>query len=629
MTSRIGALPAAALGAAAAGIVAAASGGYFETSWGWIALSLLWAAGLGLVLAGAVSVTPAEAIVFLAFGGLLAWTLASAAWAPSADEPVREAERLLIYVAAVLAAPLILRRGREAPLLASLLVGITAVATYALGTRLFPSRLPGPEDIEAYRLAEPIGYWNALGVFCAFGILLALGFVANARSRVGRALAATGLVLLSSTVYFTFSRGAWVALGLGLLATLALDPRRLRLVAAAVVVAPAPVTAVWLASASPGLTQLGSTLEEASEDGRRLALILLLLALLAAALATGFGMLDARITVPRRARRLGGLAALAAAVVALAAVFVAYGSPVAIADRAYDEFRAPPPKIEGDLNARLFNLSSPGRYQQWKVAWRMVEEHPRLGAGAGTYERYWHRDRPVAGKIRDTHSLYLETLSELGPVGLALLLLAFGVPLVVAVRARRHRLVPAAFGVYVAYLAHAAVDWDWEMPAITLTALLAGAAILVSARGERVLTVSPRLRGALLLAILPLAAFALVGQIGNNALAASEDASKRRTAIAEARTAIRWAPWSANAIEQLGEAQFEYGSPKAARKSFLRALEKNPDDWDLWFDLAIVSEGRPLRQAVARALELNPLDPELAALRKALALQDKGADATP
>ena len=45
-----------------------------------------------------------------------------------------------------------------------------------------------------------------------------------------------------------------------------------------------------------------------------------------------------------------------------------------------------------------------------------------------------------------------------------------------------------------------------------------------------------------------LAAFALVGQIGNNALAASEDADNVRTAEAEARKAMRWAPWSANAI---------------------------------------------------------------------------------
>src|SRR6266542_4459338 len=47
-------------------------------------------------------------------------------------------------------------------------------------------------------------------------------------------------------------------------------------------------------------------------------------------------------------------------------------------------------------------------------------------------------------KESDAHSLYVETLAELGPIGLALLSAALVVPLVAAVRARRHPLsVPA------------------------------------------------------------------------------------------------------------------------------------------------------------------------------------------
>jgi tetratricopeptide (TPR) repeat protein len=180
----------------------------------------------------------------------------------------------------------------------------------------------------------------------------------------------------------------------------------------------------------------------------------------------------------------------------------------------------------------------------------------------------------------------------------------------------------------VAYLGHAAVDWDWEMPAVTLTALLSGSAILAAARSDG-LALSPRLRACVVLALVPLAAFALVGQVGNTALAASERATDPETAQTEARKAIRWAPWSAKAIEQLGEAQFEAGNAKAARATFRRALAKNPDDWDLWFDLAVASEGQELRRAVARAHALNPLDPELNALRDALRKQDGGADAAP
>jgi hypothetical protein len=619
----------ASLALGATGVVAAANGGYFETSWGWIALALLWAAGLALALTGAVRVSPAEVGFAAALTGLLAWTLASTAWAPSADEPVREAERILIYIAAAFAAPLLLRRGRESTLLAALLAGITAVATYALATRLFPSHTPDPNDVSAYRLAEPLGYWNALGIFCALGLVLGVGFVAAARSRLGAALASASLVVLSATAYFTFSRGAWIALAVGLVAMLALDGRRLRLAAAAIVVAPAPVLAVLLASSAPALKRVGFTLDEISDGGRRLALQLLVVLGLGAALGAAFHLLEPRITLSRRVHRAAAVAALGASVLAVATVWVGYESPVALAQRSYDEFRAPPPRLDDDVSDRLFTLASPGRYNQWKVAWHMAEEHPVLGAGAGTFERYWHRDRPVAGKVRDTHSLYLETLAELGPVGLGLLLLALGIPAVAAIRARHARLVPVAFGAYVAFLVHAAVDWDWEMPAVTLTALLAGSAILAAARGDRALSLSFRSRTALALALVPLAAFALVGQVGNTALAASENATDARTAERQARKAMRWAPWSANAIEQLGEAQFEAGKAKAARATFRRALAKNPDDWDLWFDLAVASEGTELRRAVVRAHALNPLDPELNALRDALRKQDGGADAAP
>lgn len=104
--------------------LAAAGGGYFETSWGWSALFLLWGAALALVLGRELSVTRAQVAVFAALAGLLLWTLASIAWAPSAGAPVREAERLLVYVSAALAVPLIVRRGAAAALLGGLLAGI-------------------------------------------------------------------------------------------------------------------------------------------------------------------------------------------------------------------------------------------------------------------------------------------------------------------------------------------------------------------------------------------------------------------------------------------------------------------------------------------------------------------------
>src|SRR6266508_1361348 len=87
-----------------------------------------------------------------------------------------------------------------------------------------------------------------------------------------------------------------------------------------------------------------------------------------------------------------------------------------------------------------------------------------------------------AAVVLDAHSLYLESLAELGPAGLALVLLAFGLPL--ALR-RRDALSAAVLPAYLAYLVHAGLDWDWEMPAVTLFGLACGVA-LVAGSGRRI-----------------------------------------------------------------------------------------------------------------------------------------------
>ena len=112
------------------------------------------------------------------------------------------------------------------------------------------------------------------------------------------------------------------------------------------------------------------------------------------------------------------------------------------------------------------------------------------GLGAGTFEQAWLKDHPVTWKIRDAHNLYVEVLAELGPIGLAVLLFAFSIPIVAAVRVRSHPLAPLAAGAYAAYLFHAGVDWDLgdacggTMPAVTLAALFCGVAIIVVARSN-------------------------------------------------------------------------------------------------------------------------------------------------
>jgi len=135
---------------------------------------------------------------------------------------------------------------------------------------------------------------------------------------------------------------------------------------------------------------------------------------------------------------------------------------------------------EHGIVQKLFGQNRP---LYWHVAWREWERNRTLGSGAGTFDRYWLHYRTVSSFARDAHSLYLETLAELGPIGLALLLVALVIPLL-ALRGRRDPLLATAAAAYVAFLVHAGVDWDWELPAVTLAGLACGSAMLVARRPD-------------------------------------------------------------------------------------------------------------------------------------------------
>lgn len=116
----------------------------------------------------------------------------------------------------------------------------------------------------------------------------------------------------------------------------------------------------------------------------------------------------------------------------------------------------------------------------WHVAWEQVAEAPLVGGGAGTFELAWLERRPVAVEVQDAHTLYLELLAELGVVGLGLLGLALLPPLLAGLRGAD----AAATGGYLGFLVHAGIDWDWELPAVTVAGLLCGIALLAHERAS-------------------------------------------------------------------------------------------------------------------------------------------------
>lgn len=108
------------------------------------------------------------------------------------------------------------------------------------------------------------------------------------------------------------------------------------------------------------------------------------------------------------------------------------------------------------------------RAPYWEAARHVAAHHPLAGTGAGTFSVVYHGLLPG----HDAHSLYLQALAELGVIGLVLVAALFLVPLVFAVL--RGSAAPAA-GLVVFVLA-AGVDWDWQLPAVTVAALALAAA---------------------------------------------------------------------------------------------------------------------------------------------------------
>jgi tetratricopeptide (TPR) repeat protein len=546
---------------------------------------------------------------------LVGWIWLSTAWSSGATDPVLEGQRSLVLFGGIVASLLVIDRRTVRPLLGGVLAAITVVCVYGLSTRLFPERLGSFDSVAGYRLSSPVGYWNGLGVVAAIGVVLAAGFGAHGGRTLSRVLACASTVVLLPTLYFTFGRGPWIALGVGLCAAIAMDPRRLHLVTALFVAAPAPALAVVLASRSDALTHLHATLARASHDGHRLALALLLIVLAQAAVALAYVEVERRVT-PGRALRVAYTSVLAlAGAAAIAAVLVHYGTPTQVGRRAYHAFVADPRSVE-NLNARLFSLSGSGRAALWSAAWHDYNANRLLGSGAGSFGQYWLQHRPYALQATDAHNLYLETLAELGPVGLALLLALFAIPAVAAFRARGQPLVPIAFGALTVYLVHAFADWDWELAGITLIAIFCAAACLLAAKEPeeaRVQTLRQRaVAGAVLVIV---SAIALGGLPGTSALSAAGAAARSgdwSAAASHAHTAIRWTPWSAEGWQQLGEAQLALGNLSAARRSLGKAIAKDRKNWVLWLDLAAAARGSGRRAALAEARRLNPLGPEIA-----------------
>ena len=498
------------------------------------------------------------------------------AWSPGATAQVLEAERGLLYVAAAAAAILLLSF-REAFAATARRRPRRRCRGRALRARdrLFPGHVGGAYDPSSgYQLAEPIGYWNALGILDRARAPARRRLRRPRRpARDPRAARSVSLVVLLPTLYFTFWRGALVALVVGAIVQIAVDPRRATAARDGARCCGAPaLLAVYLASRYHALTTAGDSLTTAQRRGPRAARKILVVLVHRRRCGRGRDALRraaAAVLCPRRPTARGSRRGMAVLVVLGGnrrggrtrhgrRARLRLVQPVAGTGRRRPA-AAPPQRVAGN-----------GRSDYWRVARTMVADEPLLGTGAGSFEAHWFRERAVAFHARDAHNLYLETLAELGPVGLALLLATLALPLLAlpavrrfAVRARCRRCLRRVSRARRRRLGlggsrgHRAGDLLRRRPPRAQST-------------RRAALVTGRRRAAALALLAPLAAVALVAHVGNRAAAASiaaiesEDPAR---GLAEAKRAAAWAPWSEEPWQLRGEAELGLGDEAAARRS--------------------------------------------------------------
>jgi hypothetical protein len=600
-----GVLPGLVLGLGVAPVLAA-NGGYFPSSWGWAGVGLAWAA----VLAAALSDFARPTRMQLAFVGLLVaftgWIALSLIWTSTQSQTGLEFDHMLVYVAGAVAVVAIVGAERVARLLAGVATGIALISAYALATRLFPHGAAG-DTFAGSRLATPIGYWNGLAIVTGMGIILALVFAARASNGAWRAVATGVLPLLVTTVYFTFSRGGWLALLVGLAVLFAADRDRLQLLGPALIGAIASLFAVWRASQASALTHTSAaSVTTAAHQGRSLAAVVAGACLVAAYAGWGVRRFDGIWQEPQ-VQRVVRIAAVALAAIVVVGGVARYGAPWSIARHGYDSFVAEPSGQQANLNSRLFSLTNNGRLPAWKVAWHAFEDHPLGGIGAGGFENYWNQHRTFDEKIRNAHNLYVETLADEGIVGLVLLIGMFSVPLLAFRRVRSNPLAAGALAAFTMFLAHAIVDWDWQLSGVTLCALFCGGALLAMSRDD---IPAGQWRWPVLALGSVVGLLALANLSGQLLLHASDDATRSSDwgrAISDAKHAHWVLPYSSEPYERLAAAQLGQHERDAGIASFKNAIAKSPGDYTLWVDLAKTQSGSDRYASFATALKLNPL----------------------
>jgi hypothetical protein len=396
---------------------------------------------------------------------------------------------------------------------------------------------------------------------------------------------------------------------------LTLTPMRIRALAGIAIGAAGGLALALAASVDQGIV------EGAPGRSAEIAMVLLIIAV---CVAVGLLRLraDVALRLPKAPIWLRGRWLLAIAATALVTLFVIgdgvdrvgeIGSSAEVEDYGRGEFAG-----------RFTSLGSNGRVQLWHAAVDAWESEPLHGVGAGAFGFWWNQHGTLSEPARDAHSLFLEALAELGPLGLAAALGLIGAGFAAARRLTFGDIdgtVAALAGLLAAGVIGAAVDWTWEIPAVFGLNVLAIGLLCgpLSAEAPAARARPPARRGPLLAGRAAIAAVGAIALVASGALLLSEralDESREQVAdgdyaaaAASARDATRLQPEAAEPWLQLGQIQSLAGDYAGSAESFREAAERSPESPQAALALAVAlhSVGDPEADAVQqRALELLP-----------------------
>jgi O-antigen ligase len=559
------------------------------------------------------------------FAGFVAWTALSLSWTESVERSWADLARVAVYLG-VFALALLVRDARGTRrMVGAVAAGIVCVAIVALLSRLHPAWFTEAEQTGRFvpggreRLSYPLNYWNALAGLVAIGAPLVLQVATCARSILLRAAAAAALPALALVAYLTLSRGGIGAAAVALALFLAFTSDRLPKVLTLLVAAGGGAIVINAADQRDAL-QHGLLNATARQQGDDLLVITLIVCLVVGLLQAGISLLSEerrpRWTIPPRR------ATTVAAVVALLAVLitaVAVDAPGRTSD-AWSEFKSKGQPGEG--STRLGSVAGNGRYELWRAAVDENRSEPLAGTGSGTFEYWWSRNGTNPETVRDAHSLYLQTLGELGIVGLVLLA-SFLLTILIGGAWATIRADPAgrpqsaaALAGCAAFCITAVFDWVWQVPVLPVAMLLLAGVLLTDrdpAEGDRPAALPLPVRigfAPLAIAVIVAIAIPLASTSQVRKSQADARAGNLPAALSEARSAQNAQPSAATPRLQQALVLESQDNLAPAAEAAHAATEREATNWRTWLVLSRIEAERGKAAAAVRdfrqARSLNP-----------------------